>query len=144
MAAVTTGTEWLFDAHGCPPERLRDAAALRGLLDSIVARLALTVVGDPLWHTFGGEGGVTGLYLLSESHLTVHTYPEHGCDLSSAGWSRKHFTRSASSCASSREAKHERADRGADERALPRVSKRRLARLGDDLCDCLRALPVRA
>jgi S-adenosylmethionine decarboxylase len=78
MAAVTTGTEWLFDAHGCPPERLRDAAALRGLLDAIVARLALTVVGDPLWHTFGGEGGVTGLYLLAESHLTVHTYPEHG------------------------------------------------------------------
>ena len=78
MAAVTTGTEWLFDAHGCPPERLRDAAALRGLLDTIVTRLALTVVGAPLWHTFGGEGGVTGLYLLSESHLTVHTYPEHG------------------------------------------------------------------
>jgi S-adenosylmethionine decarboxylase len=27
-------------------------------------------------HRFGGAGGVTGLYLLSESHLAWHTYPE--------------------------------------------------------------------
>jgi S-adenosylmethionine decarboxylase len=78
MRPVTTGTEWLIDAHGCAPERLRDAARLRALLDDVVARLGLKVLGSPQWHTFPGEGGVTGLYLLSESHLTVHTYPEHG------------------------------------------------------------------
>jgi S-adenosylmethionine decarboxylase len=36
----------------------------------------VTVVGEPQWHQFPGAGGVTGLYLLSESHLACHTYPE--------------------------------------------------------------------
>ena len=30
------------------------------------------------WHQFPGSGGVSGLALLSESHLTCHTYPEVG------------------------------------------------------------------
>ncbi len=29
------------------------------------------------WHTFGVTSGVTGVVLLAESHITVHTYPEH-------------------------------------------------------------------
>lgn len=28
-------------------------------------------------HHFNEEGAVTGLYLLSESHLSIHTWPEH-------------------------------------------------------------------
>ena len=35
------------------------------------------MVGAPLLHRFDEPGGgVTGLYLLSESHLAWHTYPE--------------------------------------------------------------------
>jgi S-adenosylmethionine decarboxylase len=44
----------------------------------IIADLGLTVVGDPNWCQFPPPGGVTGLFLLSESHLACHTYPEHG------------------------------------------------------------------
>lgn len=36
------------------------------------------MVGSPQWHRFPGPGGVTGLALLSESHLTIHTFPELG------------------------------------------------------------------
>jgi S-adenosylmethionine decarboxylase len=70
------GTEWLVDCFGCKPERLRDAAALTQLSEHLIARLELSVLGAPLIHPFGGPGGVTGLYLLSESHLAWHTYPE--------------------------------------------------------------------
>ncbi len=35
-------------------------------------------MGEPLWRIFPGEGGVTGLLLLSESHLACHTFPERG------------------------------------------------------------------
>jgi len=40
--------------------------------------LNLQVVGEMLWHQFPEPGGVTGLALLSESHLACHTYPEYG------------------------------------------------------------------
>ena len=74
---MTVGTEWLVDAHGCRADALRDLAVVRALLERVLLRLELRVVGEPQWHAFGGEGGVTGIYLLTESHLSVHTYPEH-------------------------------------------------------------------
>jgi S-adenosylmethionine decarboxylase len=71
------GVEWIVDARGCDPSRLTDRASLQDLFDGIVGDLSLNVVGEPLWHTFPGAGGVTGLCLLSESHLAIHTFPEH-------------------------------------------------------------------
>jgi len=75
---MNVGQEWIVDATGCDPDSLRDLARLRALLDSVVADLGLRPVGEPHWHRFPGEGGVTGLILLSESHLACHTYPEFG------------------------------------------------------------------
>lgn len=72
------GTEWIVDAYGCDPDRLRDRAAVCAVLDRIVADLDLRVVGAPLVHGFDAPGGVTALYLLTESHLCCHTYPESG------------------------------------------------------------------
>lgn len=74
---MIVGTEWLIEATGCDAERLRDQAALRSVFDSIIAELGLKAI-DSIWHTFPGEGGVTGLVALTESHLACHTYPEHG------------------------------------------------------------------
>jgi S-adenosylmethionine decarboxylase len=72
------GQEWLVDASGCRPEALRDPRVLAGIVESLVVSLKLKVVGTPQWHTFPGPGGITGLALLSESHLGIHTFPEHG------------------------------------------------------------------
>jgi S-adenosylmethionine decarboxylase len=69
------GIEWLVDGHDCAPAKLRDRAAVLALLDRIVAAMELHVVSTAV-HVFPGAGGVTALYLLSESHLTVHTFPE--------------------------------------------------------------------
>jgi S-adenosylmethionine decarboxylase len=71
------GIEWLVDLHGCSPARLRDRAAVVGVLDRLVAELALHVVSTAV-HVFPGEAGVTAMYLLQESHLTIHTFPETG------------------------------------------------------------------
>lgn len=74
----TIGCEWIVDAFDCISARLREVETMRRLCDAIIRDLQLHVVGEPIWHPFPGEGGVTGLYLLSESHLGCHTYPEFG------------------------------------------------------------------
>jgi S-adenosylmethionine decarboxylase len=73
---LTVGTEWLIEASGCDAGALRDVGRLRGVFARAVRELGLRVLGEPLWHKFPGEGGVTGLAMLTESHLACHTYPE--------------------------------------------------------------------
>lgn len=67
-----------MDASGCSPERLKDGPALAALFEELIVLLGLQVVGQPQWHVFPEPGGVTGMALLAESHLTLHTFPEHG------------------------------------------------------------------
>jgi S-adenosylmethionine decarboxylase len=73
-----SGTEWIVDAQGCGADSLRDLEILHKLFAQIVDDLDLRTVGDAQWHQFPGTGGITGLCLLSESHLTCHTFPEFG------------------------------------------------------------------
>lgn len=72
------GIEWVVEAGGCDPDKLRDQSAVVSVCEWVISELQLMYVGDPLWYRFPGPGGVTGLYLLAESHLACHTYPEHG------------------------------------------------------------------
>lgn len=75
---LTDGVEWVVEAWGCDPRRLRSSEALAALFERAVVELGLKVVAQPLWHVFPEPGGITGMLLLSESHLTCHTFPEHG------------------------------------------------------------------
>jgi len=72
------GIEWIVDAWGCSAAALRDRGILQKLFEALIVDLKLRPIGTPLWHEFPGSGGITGLYLLSESHLACHTFPEHG------------------------------------------------------------------
>jgi S-adenosylmethionine decarboxylase len=72
------GAEWIVDAQGCSAESLRSIDLLRSLFDQIIADLGLRTLGETRWHQFPGSGGITGLCLLSESHLACHTFPEYG------------------------------------------------------------------
>ena len=74
---MIVGTEWLIEATGCDPEQLRDEATFRSVFNNVIADLGLRSIGS-VWHKFPGEGGVTGLIALTESHLACHTYPEYG------------------------------------------------------------------
>ncbi len=74
---MIVGTEWVIEAEGCDREKLRDEPILRGLFVRIIHDLGLKSI-DSVWHKFEGEGGVTGMVALTESHLACHTYPEHG------------------------------------------------------------------
>lgn len=59
---------------------MHDAEALAALCREAVAQAGLTGVAE-LFHRFAPEdeqSGVTGVVLLAESHLAVHTWPELG------------------------------------------------------------------
>ena len=73
---MTLGTEWLIEASGCDSAALADLDRLRAVFNRVIRDLDLNVLGEIAWHQFDHTGGVSGLALLSESHLTCHTYPE--------------------------------------------------------------------
>jgi S-adenosylmethionine decarboxylase proenzyme len=67
----------LYDCR-CPPQLLTDADALRELCLAVCATPGLTPVGQ-IFHQFGSAldpSGATGVVVLAESHLAVHTWPE--------------------------------------------------------------------
>lgn len=74
-----TGLHLTADLAGCDARRppMHDMAALRALCLAAVAASGLQAVGE-LFHRFPGSGGITGMVLLAESHLAVHTWPERG------------------------------------------------------------------
>jgi len=75
---MASGCEWIVEAHGCTAADLADLTKLRLLFSHLVADMDLHPVADAAWHQFPGPGGITGLSLLSESHIACHTFPEYG------------------------------------------------------------------
>jgi len=71
------GLHLTADLRLCPPGAavFTDPAALREVCLEAVAVCGLQAVGE-LFHRFPAPGGVTGIVLLAESHLAVHTWPE--------------------------------------------------------------------
>lgn len=71
------GRHWLGDLSGCDPETLRDEHALNSIFERALTEAGAHVLACTS-HRFDGEGGVTGIFLLAESHASYHTYPEYG------------------------------------------------------------------
>ena len=70
-----TGTHLLADLTGCAG--LDDLARVEAALREAVAAARATLL-DVRLHHFGEGQGVTGVALLAESHISIHTWPEHG------------------------------------------------------------------
>jgi len=66
-----------FYEVACEARFMTDAATLRDHCIRLVRESGLTVAGD-YFHQFGEGGGVTGMVVLMESHMSVHTWPENG------------------------------------------------------------------
>ena len=70
------GKHLLADLYGVAVERLDDPTLLARCLADAARRCGMTPLAAPVMHRFPG-GGVTGFILLAESHIALHTYPEH-------------------------------------------------------------------
>ena len=72
----TVGAHVLADFWGCRPELLDDAGLLMQALRRAALEANMTILGEEE-HKFEPQG-FTGLLLLAESHISIHTYPERG------------------------------------------------------------------
>ena len=70
------GIHYLIELHGCSRTKLLDAPFLEDLFQKAVKESGATEVGR-VNNKFSPEG-VSRDILISESHFSIHTWPEHG------------------------------------------------------------------
>lgn len=74
---LPAGSHLLADLSGIDAGRLTDCDELEALLRSAAAAAGARVLHSH-FHGFGQGLGVTGVVLLAESHISIHTWPEDG------------------------------------------------------------------
>lgn len=70
------GLHVLLDLAGCPSALLADRDRLARVLRDCAVASGATIVGE-IFHRFS-PSGVSGVLLIAESHLSIHTWPELG------------------------------------------------------------------
>jgi S-adenosylmethionine decarboxylase len=71
------GIHLLADMSGIDRGLLTDSATIEQLLRDAAAAAGAQVLHSH-FHGFGPGLGVTGVVLLAESHISIHTWPENG------------------------------------------------------------------
>jgi S-adenosylmethionine decarboxylase len=71
------GQHVLLDLAGVESGLLADLERIEALLRAAALAAGATPIGAQ-FHRFGSGEGVTGVILLQESHISIHTWPEHG------------------------------------------------------------------
>ena len=70
------GTHLLLEMNECDAAVLDDMALVKQALLAAAEEAGATVVGE-VFHKFSPVG-VTGIVCIAESHISIHTWPEHG------------------------------------------------------------------
>ena len=70
------GTQILLELKGCAPHLLDDLEFVKHTLVNVANEVGVTVIGES-FHKFDPQG-VTGILAIAESHISIHTWPEHG------------------------------------------------------------------
>lgn len=72
----TKGIHLLVEYYGCDERALNDLEYLRSMFEKAAKEARATVI-KTVFQRFEPQG-VSGVVVVSESHLTIHTWPEQG------------------------------------------------------------------
>ena len=72
----TRGQHWLVEYTGCDYGVLGDLHRIENLMNEAARSAEATIVAS-VFQPFVPQG-VTGVVVIEESHLSIHTWPEHG------------------------------------------------------------------
>ena len=75
-ATDMVGKHCILELYDCDPSKLDDETFLRHTITTAAQRAGATLL-NLITHRFEPQG-VTGLALLAESHISIHTWPENG------------------------------------------------------------------
>jgi S-adenosylmethionine decarboxylase len=70
------GRHLLVELHDCNKEALNDLGLLRDVMVKAAIDCGAVVLGES-FHRFSPQG-VSGVVIIAESHLSIHTWPEYG------------------------------------------------------------------
>ena len=70
------GRHCIIECFDCGDDWLVDQQAIENTLVQSAQESGATVL-HTYFHKFESTGGVTGVIALSESHISIHTWPEH-------------------------------------------------------------------
>ncbi|MEE8110387.1 MAG: adenosylmethionine decarboxylase [bacterium] len=70
------GRHYLAEYFGCDREILNDVARIEEAMTEAADKSGATIVNS-VFHLFNPHG-VSGVVVIAESHLAIHTWPEHG------------------------------------------------------------------
>lgn len=69
------GRHILVELYDCDPEILNSREKIRQILVEAATRAKVTII-DAIFHRFNPHG-VSGVIVIAESHLSIHTWPEY-------------------------------------------------------------------
>jgi len=70
------GKHLLVELNDCDRELLNDLETIRDIMLAAAIGCGATVLGES-FHRFSPHG-ISGVIIIAESHLTIHTWPEYG------------------------------------------------------------------
>lgn len=70
------GKHLILELKNCPKEILKDLKRIKEILVSAAQNAQATIV-ETAFHEFS-PFGVSGMVIIAESHLAIHSYPEFG------------------------------------------------------------------